>query len=106
MKRKLEKKKRHWKEGKQDRSTYSKGVHYETGGEGDEGGGEVDVNDRLCMFCGGPTHTNSNPFLICGGTDCEQGGHMLCAGLTLKTVPKGEWYCQDCEPGDARGDDE
>eukprot|EP00899_Mesostigma_viride_P005247 jgi/Mesvir1/14723/Mv05371-RA.1 len=106
MKRKLEKKKRHWKEGKQDRCTYAKGVHYEEGGAGDEDGDVMDIDARLCMFCGGPTHTTHNPFLICGGTDCVQGAHMLCTGLTLKTVPKGEWYCQDCEPGDAYSDDE
>ncbi|ODV93865.1 hypothetical protein PACTADRAFT_51616 [Pachysolen tannophilus NRRL Y-2460] len=49
-------------------------------------------NEGNCMICyknDDPRHT-----LICDG--CEETYHMKCLNPPLKTVPKNDWYCDNC----------
>ena len=46
---------------------------------------------RICRRKTDPEH-----MLICDG--CDRGHHIYCLKPKLKSIPKGNWYCNECKP--------
>ncbi|PVH86050.1 hypothetical protein DL98DRAFT_583133 [Cadophora sp. DSE1049] len=55
-----------------------------------------DVDDEMCEICSGLESTRKNPILLCDGKDCDFAVHKEC--YSVVRVPKGDWFCRDCEP--------
>jgi hypothetical protein len=76
-------------------------VHCETCAPCHLPGIEGSMNHRLamptrqhpCELCGMPDREES--MLLCDG--CGQGYHMQCLSPPLKTIPKGDWFCETCK---------
>eukprot|EP00899_Mesostigma_viride_P004723 jgi/Mesvir1/14251/Mv09687-RA.1 len=92
-----------WKDNKAG-GEYEHGSGYAIYGQpvaGQEGGGECSDSGSdsvLCTVCGGAEHKKVNPFLLCSNQDPgDHGGHMLCLGFTLSTVPGDPWFCAACD---------
>ncbi len=58
---------------------------------------EVAISDAVdaCMICRGIA--NPAKLLICDG--CDRGCHMYCLDPPLVRVPRGKWFCAECEQG-------
>jgi len=48
-----------------------------------------------CSICNGLDSKKGNQIILCDS--CDFAVHLKCYGLSK--VPKGDWYCKDCEPG-------
>jgi hypothetical protein len=55
---------------------------------------EDDQYDAPCLECG--TETRTDFLLLCEG--CDAGCHTYCTKQKFKTVPKGDWFCETCDP--------
>jgi len=53
----------------------------------------VPTRQHPCELCGMPDREES--MLLCDG--CGQGYHIQCLSPPLKSVPKGDWYCETCK---------
>lgn len=52
------------------------------------------VMNAKCRIC--RRKTDPEKMLLCDG--CDRGHHMYCLKPKLKSVPTGDWYCNDCKP--------
>ena len=52
------------------------------------------VMNAKCRIC--RRKTDPEKMLLCDG--CDRGHHMYCLKPKLKSVPQGDWYCNDCKP--------
>ena len=50
-----------------------------------------------CRRCGGDTE-KGNELLRCDTPGCGASHHMWCLEPPLARVPKGDWFCPDCDP--------
>ena len=66
--------------------------------EADEEEESDDVDDEMCEICSGLESTRKNPILFCDGKDCKFAVHKEC--YSVARVPRGDWFCRDCEPED------
>ena len=48
-----------------------------------------------CWWCDGGESEEDHELLVCGSESCQRGGHLQCAGLTLR--PEGDWLCPECD---------
>ncbi|KAH9222105.1 origin recognition complex subunit 4 C-terminus-domain-containing protein [Leptodontidium sp. 2 PMI_412] len=55
-----------------------------------------EIDDEMCEICSGLESTTKNPIMFCDGKDCEFAVHREC--YQVAKVPKGDWFCRDCEP--------
>ncbi|VEU24261.1 DEKNAAC105584 [Brettanomyces naardenensis] len=57
--------------------------------------GILNTSSNSCVIC----HLNDDPSrtLICDG--CERNFHMSCLDPPLRSIPKNEWFCDDCLDG-------
>merc|ERR1719219_2751200 len=46
---------------------------------------------RICRRKNDPEH-----MLLCD--ECDRGHHLYCLKPKLKSIPSGDWFCQDCKP--------
>ena len=51
----------------------------------------------VCRRCGGDTEAG-NELLRCDTLGCGASHHMWCLEPPLARVPKGNWFCPDCDP--------
>merc|ERR1712156_161369 len=51
----------------------------------------LNMKCRICRRKTDPEH-----MLICDG--CDRGHHIYCLKPKLKSIPKGNWYCNECKP--------
>tara|TARA_B100000795_G_scaffold231903_1_gene189930 strand:- start:951 stop:1901 length:951 start_codon:yes stop_codon:yes gene_type:complete len=51
----------------------------------------------VCRRCGGDTE-KGNELLQCDTPGCGASHHMWCLEPPLARVPKGDWFCPDCDP--------
>jgi len=59
---------------------------------------ETDEAEDPCELCG--ERSNPDRMLACDG--CDRGFHMFCLAPPLEEIPKGDWFCADCQ-GAAEG---
>ena len=52
-------------------------------------------SDKVMCKCGCP---NTRHMIGCDGPTCPyQWLHFKCAGVDTKNIPKGKWFCPDCQ---------
>lgn len=60
---------------------------------------EEDADDVACAVCNGLDSKKGNEIILCDNENtCDFAVHLRCYGLSK--VPKGEWLCRDCQPGE------
>ncbi|PAV77657.1 hypothetical protein WR25_15642 [Diploscapter pachys] len=53
-----------------------------------------DYANTTCEIC--ETGSDEHQILLCDG--CDKGFHTYCLDPPIETIPRGRWYCPDCEP--------
>jgi len=65
--------------------------------DGFEDGGDDEAESESSHYCIGACRRETGGMVACDGEDCAgEWFHFACIGMTSKTVPEGEWFCDDC----------
>jgi hypothetical protein len=59
-----------------------------------------DAGDDVCTECG--SGDNDEQMLLCDL--CDKGYHIFCLDPPLKSIPKTDWYCPNCDSAEAQTD--
>jgi len=63
----------------------------------DEDGGDDEPESESSHYCIRACRRETGEMVACDGEDCAgEWFHFACIGMTSKTVPEGEWFCDDC----------
>jgi hypothetical protein len=60
----------------------------------DEDEEEMDVESIMCTTCGGGEDEEN--MLLCDGKGCENAYHLYCLSIPISSIPKGDWFCDEC----------
>jgi hypothetical protein len=56
---------------------------------------ELQHDIAQCMYC--KESDNEERLLLCDNRSCFKAAHTYCLKPPLRRVPRGDWYCPDCE---------
>ena len=64
---------------------------------GFEDGGDDEPEPESSHYCFRACRRETGDMVACDGENCAgEWFHFACIGMTSKTVPEGEWFCDDC----------
>ncbi|KAI4655183.1 uncharacterized protein J4E79_008248 [Alternaria viburni] len=65
--------------------------------DGFEDGGDDEPESESSRYCVRDCRRETGGMVGCDGEDCAgEWFHFACIGMTSKTIPEGEWFCDDC----------